>query len=48
MLDGTKQAGNLCMTSNTKSITVLGFTLCVSEPRVWRKATDQGTLHLDV
>ena len=33
-LEGTKQAGNLQMAGNAKSITNLGFKRCVCEPNV--------------
>jgi hypothetical protein len=42
-LEGTKQAGNLWMTGNAKTITALGFERCPVEPNVWRKPIDKTT-----
>mmetsp|Transcript_2794 Transcript_2794/g.9467 ORF Transcript_2794/g.9467 Transcript_2794/m.9467 type:complete len:107 (+) Transcript_2794:157-477(+) len=39
-LEGTKQAGNLWMTGNAKTISSLGFERCPIEPNVWRKTID--------
>jgi len=47
-LEGTKQAGNLWMTGNAKTITVFGFERCAVEPNVWRKITLDGTVRLAI
>jgi transposase InsO family protein len=47
-LEGTKQAGNLWMVGNNKTITGLGFEQCAFEPNVWRKVTTGGLLRLAV
>jgi transposase InsO family protein len=42
-LEGTKQAGNLWMTGNAKTITSLGFERCLVEPNIWRKVINGST-----
>ena len=48
-LEGTKQAGNLWMVGNNKTINKgLGFEQCAFEPNVWRKVTSDGIIYLAV
>jgi len=47
-LEGTKQAGNLWMVGNNKTIKGLGFEQCAFEPNVWRKVTADGVIYLAV
>jgi hypothetical protein len=42
-LEGTKQAGNLWMTGNAKTITALGFERCPVKPNAWRKTISKAT-----
>ena len=47
-LEGTKQAGNLWMVGNNKSIKSFGFEQCATEPNIWRKVTADGVIQLAV
>ena len=47
-LEGTKQASNLWMVGNNKSIKSFGFEQCATEPNIWRKVTANGVIQLAV
>jgi len=47
-LEETKQAGNLWMVGNTKTIEGLGYEQCAIEPNIWRKVTADGVVRLAI